>query len=62
MADRMIFFHDRRRINWRVVAVCAVFLTLTATSFAAGVKVGVAYATPLSNLPFLQVQTASADL
>jgi len=38
-------------------------LTLSAASFVAGLQVGVEYSASLSgNVPFLSVQTASADL
>ncbi|WP_147446258.1 MULTISPECIES: hypothetical protein [Tepidicaulis] len=63
MTQRMIFFPQRRRINVKALAVSLFLLTLSAASFVAGLQVGVEYSASLSgNVPFLSVQTASADL
>lgn len=63
MTQRMIFFPQRRRVNGKALAVSVFLLTLSALSFVAGLKAGVEYSSSLSaNVPFLSVQTASAEL
>lgn len=61
MVQRMIFFPHKRRVNAKLLAVTVALTMLTAASFAAGLQVGVHYATVPSPASHLQSKTTAID-
>ena len=60
MAQRMIFFPQRRRVNGKLLVFTLLFLLVGLFSFWMGTRFGAEHARALSAVPSFAVETVSA--